>query len=289
MLNISCGVELTNQRGIKLDDILFAINANNFLATFTQFFDNNKHDPHLVDLNNYLLNQLLNMRGYNNFHNNIDSGETFFIEQVLAPSNPKLCIDVGANVGDYTTELLDKTGAKVIAFEPLSLAFKKLQTKVAKYDDRVIIENKGVGSKNEILTIKYSPDALAHASFSDAAKKVDYVNNEMNENVNVVTLDSYCDLMNITDIDFIKIDTEGFETEVFGGAVKVFNEIKPKFIQIEFNWHQLFRNTSLYYFSELIPHYEVFQLVPQSWQKVDPKDPMSNLYMYSNFVFVLKK
>jgi len=37
----------------------------------------------------------------------------------------------------------------------------------------------------------------------------------MNEIVNVVSLGSYCDLMNITDIDFIKIDAEGFAPKVF--------------------------------------------------------------------------
>ena len=92
----------------------------------------------------------------------------------------------------------------------------------------------------------------------------------------------------IKEIDLIKIDTEGFEAEVFEGAKKTFTIIKPKFIQMEFNWHQIFRNTSLNFFAEKLPDYDVYQLIPNGWVKRDPKDPLVNIYLFSNFVFVRK-
>lgn len=104
----------------------------------------------------------------------------------------------------------------------------------------------------------------------------------------VITLDSYFKDNNIVKVDFIKIDTEGFESEVFKGAEKIFKELKPKFIQIEFNWHQLFRNTSLYYFAQRLTEYDMYQLIPNGWILRDPKDPLVNIYSYSNFIFVLK-
>ena len=90
----------------------------------------------------------------------------------------------------------------------------------------------------------------------------------------------------VQNTDFIKIDVEGYEAEVFKGAERVLREIKPRFIQIEFNWHQLFRNTALHYFSEQLPDYEVFQLLPNGWIARDPRSPLSNIFEFSNFVFV---
>ena len=231
----------------------------------------------------------LRARGYNNFRNNKESGHTFFIEKILAPSNPRICIDIGANVGDYSLELLKKTRAKVLAFEPVPATFERLRENLAPYQNRIVIENKGVGSANGILSIHYNPEASAHASFSNEIEAIDYISNDFKSDVEVVTLDSYCASHGMTDIDFIKIDTEGFESEVFQGAAETLKNIQPKFIEIEFNWHQLFKKTTLNYFSEQLPNYDVYQLTFDNWIQRDPKDPMTNIFYFSNFIFVRKK
>jgi FkbM family methyltransferase len=253
---------------------------------FLKFYSENKHKNELSQITDFLLSQALSARGYNNFRDNIESGELFFIKEILAKSNPKLCIDVGANVGGYSKEILTLTDARVIAFEPLPIAFDQLAREMIPFSDRVVLENMGVGFVNENLIIHYNPNALEHASFSEAVKQVSYVSNDEKIVVPVVSLDSYCKEKDILEVDFIKIDTEGFESEVFMGAKRVFAELRPKYIQIEFNWHQLFRNTSLNYFAEILPEYDVFQLIPNGWVKRDPKDPYTNIFHFSNFVFV---
>lgn len=237
-------------------------------------------------MNSLFLHFALRARGYNNFRNNDESGESFFIDKILAPTNPKLCIDIGASIGGYTIRLLEKTTTRVVSFEPLPTAFQEMIDATKHLAERVVLENKGVGSKEDVLTIHYNPKALSHASFSEEVKKVSYVSNEENINVPVTTLDCYCEANNITEIDLVKIDTEGFESEVFEGALNTFTKIKPKFIQIEFNWHQLFRNTSLNFFAEKLPNYDVYQLLHSGWVKRDAKDPLANIYHFSNFVFV---
>lgn len=257
------------------------------IETFYRIYARIFSKPVLRKLNNLMLNAALRARGYTNHQSLKVSGELFFVEKILAPSNPRLCIDVGANIGGYTTELLEKTNAKVVSFEPLPPAFEQLSTAVSRYGDRVTLENKGVGDEETTLAIKYNPEALVHASFSeDVNAKVDYVSNEMTANVPVVTLDGYCARNAIEAVDFIKIDTEGFESEVFRGATETFRNLRPKFVQIEFNWHQMFRNTSLNYFAEFLPGYEVYQLIPSGWVKRDPRHPLSNIFLFSNFVFV---
>ena len=75
----------------------------------------------------------------------------------------------------------------------------------------------------------------------------------INNYITVKKLDFYENLFQTKIIDFIKIDTEGFEYEVLCGAQKTIKNYRPKFIQIEFNWHQLFTNNSLIDFSKVIP------------------------------------
>ncbi len=217
-----------------------------------------------------------------------ESGEEFFIEKYLSKKNISLCLDIGANIGSYSKFLLDKTNSKVIGFEPLPFVFNKLQENLSNYSDRIILVNKGVGCKSEPLTIFYNGSATAHASFCEEVNDITYFKNNEKLEIELTTIDDYCMENNIREIDFIKIDTEGFEKEVFEGAIKTFENIKPKFIQIEFNWHQLFRNTSLLFFSRKLPDYDVYQLTYNDMQKVDPKDPYSNFYIFSNFVFVRK-
>ena len=252
---------------------------------YAHIFSSNKL---LIKINKVILNLALSALGYNNYRNSRETGEEFFIEKYLSRNNINLCFDIGANIGDYSKLLLEKTNSKVISFEPLPHVFKELKENLSSYSDRILFINKGIGSKNETTTINYNSSANAHASFSEELNDISYINNNEKLLVEVITIDDYCKENNITSIDFIKIDTEGFEKEVFEGAIKTFEKIKPKFIQIEFNWHQLFRNTSLLFFSRKLPDYKVYQLTYNNIRKVDVKEPYSNIYMFSNFVFIRK-
>jgi len=253
-----------------------------FKYIYVRFFSTG----YLQKINDLFLDICLRARGYNNYRNSKESGESFFINRILVPTNPRVCFDIGANIGNYSEELLTKTNATVYCFEPLPTTYALLKNKLSGYGHRLVAENKGVGSENRTLTIHFNPEAIEHASFSADVKKVSYVTNEMEIDVEVVTLDSYCAKNSITNIDFVKIDTEGFEAEVFKGALETFRKTQPKFIQIEFNWHQLFRNTSMNYFAENLPNYDVYQLIYNGWIKRDPRDPLTNIYHFSNFVFV---
>jgi FkbM family methyltransferase len=235
-----------------------------------------------------LFRAIIKARGYNNSRNFNESGENFFISTILAPSNPQICFDIGANKGDYSKELLTKTHAKVYAFEPLVQDFADLMERFEDFGDRFIGINKGLGSSEGIDLIYFNRMKTAHASYISEMNTIPYIENENIQEVNTTTLDQFVQYYSIEKIDLIKIDVEGFEKEVFQGAMKTINNLKPTYIQIEMNWHQLFRGTSLLYFAELLPEYRVFQLIPNGWVERDSIDPLSNLYMFSNFVFVLR-
>jgi len=239
-------------------------------------------------INSKILDLSLSAKGYNNCRNFIESGERYFVRKYLSNEGVKLCIDIGANNGRYTRLLLEETNAKVISFEPLPFVFNEMVKNLSNYSQRCTFVNKGVGAKNESLLIHYNKNESDHASFSEEIKKIDYVINDESLKVEVVSLTDYCKNNDINEIDFIKIDTEGFEKEVLEGLSEVIERIKPKFIQIEYNWHHLFRNTSIKYFSEKLANYNVYQLTYNNMRIVDVDNPLTNIYMFSNFVFLRK-
>ena len=74
------------------------------------------------------------------------------------------------------------------------------------------------------------------------------------------------------------------------GAQKTIKNHRPKFIQIEFNWHQLIKNQTLYNLSKILNDYEVFRLLPYGRKllNVDPSRPENNIYHLSNYIFINK-
>lgn len=237
-------------------------------------------------LNDRILEVALRCRGYSNFRDHFESGEHYFIERILSVIKPTVCVDVGANVGSYAQALLEATQAKIYSFEPLSQPFEALSAVGQRYPGRLIAINYGVGAKDEVLRIHFNDEMTAHASFSEEVKNVSYVRNEKSQDIEVVSLDSYFAKHSVNQIDFIKIDTEGFEYEVLRGAQNIIAQFRPQLIQIEFNWHQLFKGQTLFAFANLLQGYTPFQMLSDRLEKRDPKDSLSNVYQFSNFVFV---
>jgi FkbM family methyltransferase len=243
--------------------------------------------PFFSKLNLFLLNISLKAYGYDNYDNNDEGGENFFIASILSKSNSHVCIDIGAGSGNYTSKLLKLTNAKVISFEPLPSQFKILKENVRNFSARSTVINKAVGDKNGKCMLHFNSIYPNKGSISEDIKKVPYVTNDDKLEVPLITLDKFMEDKNFESLDLIKIDTEGFESEVIKGAFKTIEKYKPKYIQTEFNWHHLFCKTSINDFFELLPpKYELYQLIPNGWVKRDPRDPISNIYRYSNFVFV---
>lgn len=240
----------------------------------------------LSKVNDLILKLALRVRGYNNFRTLEESGERYFIDTVLKSLSPQLCVDVGANVGDFSLELLKSTHTEVIAFEPLSACQKQLEIIQSGYPDRLKVVKSAVGNTIGKQTIHFEADATAHASLSEEVKQVEYVKNTSSEEIDVTTLDHFFASQPNLQIDFLKIDTEGFELEVLQGFQRGIHQNPPKIIQIEYNWHQLFRNQSLFTLSKLLPDFELYQLCRGHIVHRKSTDPLSNIHLFSNFLFV---
>ena len=238
--------------------------------------------------NHVIFSLTLKAKGYSNYGNHDQTGEGNFIRIIQSELN--LCLDIGANIGNYSRFLLENSKTKVIAFEPLQGAFLALKKTQLQFNDRLEIFNFAIGNENTEKEIYFSNDKSEKASFNLDVNQLSFVknSNQFSQSVKIKKMDDLNILKDLQSIDLIKIDTEGYEMEVVKGGLNLINRVKPKFIQLEFNWHQLLNNQTIYQFSKILKGYKISQILPQGYPLVasDPLRPESNIFHLSNFVFI---
>jgi FkbM family methyltransferase len=247
----------------------------------------------LQNINSNLLKLALKAKGFNNYSSNLNlSGELACVKRIAKLGIDQV-FDVGANTGQYSKVFLEYTSAKVFAFEPMIDSYNQLRL-LQESDARLTAFNFALGSSESTRLIYFGSDKDELATLNDEALNVPYVqkNAQKKRDVFVRTLDNvFMELRsksNLKSLDCIKIDTEGYELEVLKGASYVLNNFQPKVILIEWNWHQLFSNCSIWTIHKMLPDYRVFRILPRrkGLYPVDPKRPEENLAHYSNYVFV---
>lgn len=225
-----------------------------------------------------LINFSLHGLGYDNVRY---TGEERFVTKVLSKFDNIVCLDIGANVGKYTKYLVEHIGATVYAVEPSSATFKKLQQATAGLV-RVHPLQVAISDHNGCTKL-FSETATSETATLDPRL---LHANAVAEEVRIVTVDTLVKDLSLSRIDFIKIDTEGWEYEVLKGMQQTLRDFKPKYIQFEFNILHLYRNCSLHSITEMVGEgsYEFYRLLPHGMSKIDPRRFIDNVFMFSNIV-----
>lgn len=159
-------------------------------------------------------------------------------------SKVETVFDVGANHGQtYSRFRRDFPGAHIYSFEPVAEAFTRL-SEVAGRDARATLENIAMGdvvSEKMIRLFDKSPELNSlHDDLMNTAADARI------ETVKIDTIDNYCERKSIGRIDLLKIDTEGYETQVLRGAIRKLEAGKIAFLLCEVGFTRSnTRNTSL--------------------------------------------
>ncbi|MDH5377647.1 MAG: FkbM family methyltransferase [Gammaproteobacteria bacterium] len=138
-----------------------------------------------------------------------------------------LFVDVGANVGSYTILACSAVGANGIAFEPVPSTYRRLVDNIQlnHLEKKVKCLNKGVGSNQGVVDFTSEENATNHAlSPSEECKN--------KVTVEITSLDSG---LHGSDPSLIKIDVEGYESEVLEGAKKTLKNRKLNAVIMELN------------------------------------------------------
>jgi len=158
---------------------------------------------------------------------------------LLRLKNKRIVIfDVGANVGQSVIKFkkLCPEG-EVHTFEPSKNCFKELQKNTASFTD-VIYNNIGLGAESKTAEF-YENEITDISSFLKPTealwgevKKVDQMA--------ITTLNDYALLSKTKKINYLKIDTQGYDLEVLKGADILLKEKAIDIIQMEITMQKLY-------------------------------------------------
>ena len=130
-------------------------------------------------------------------------------------------LDIGANVGCHTLPMAMSVGptGKIIAFEPMEWARKKLITNIGLNEfDNISIEDIALSDEPGRQLLRFKSNwPLDKISQPEACTEQD---------ITLEKLDDYVDRKKLN-VDLIKIDVDGFEYKVFRGAYNLLKKQKP--------------------------------------------------------------
>ena len=144
----------------------------------------------------------------------ITEAENYFARFFFSKKQPGVYFDVGVRDDSHVANTLMSPNGEFHLFEPHPEYCNIAESKYSPYKN-VKINNFALGSKNE--TRHYYEKSQGFINLQESWESLGYVPN----NLPIKTLDSYCEENNITNIDFLKIDTEGFEKEVLLGGSEI--------------------------------------------------------------------
>lgn len=201
--------------------------------------------------------------------NHITNGELWFWDLIKTKVN--LLFDVG--IKDRIVYPKHK-GLVQHCFEPNITSYDNVKSKA---DSNIIINYLALG--NTKMTANY------YSHSQSINKRVYYGCDEKcscRNHVDMTTVDQYCSDNKISQIDFLKINTEGYELEILKGATKMLPRIK--FIQFAYGGTYPDNNITLadvYKFLHANGYTFIYLLQPDHMTKCDK--PIEN-YKYCNYV-----
>ena len=138
--------------------------------------------------------------------------------------NSQTILDIGANIG-CTAILFGKLSKNVYAFEPSPTAFLYLEENISNSGrNNVFPQNIGLGSEPGESTLTFAPSNRSGGFVSNLTQAT---TGHTTEKIVIRQLDDVVDSLELQDIDFIKIDVEGFEGHVLRGATKMLSSNRP--------------------------------------------------------------
>jgi len=155
--------------------------------------------------------------------------------QLLQHFNINLVFDIGANTGQYASELR-KMGysGKIISFEPLSSAYKQLRA-LAKDDTLWETTQSALGDFDGATEINIAANSQSSSILEmlpahiQAAPNASYIGKE---EIVISRLDTILEaFMEETENLFIKIDAQGYEKKILDGAEGIIDKVKG--VQVE--------------------------------------------------------
>lgn len=160
----------------------------------------------------------------------MDKHEVELMKKIIKPG--MVVVDVGANIGFYTlllADLVGKTGM-VYAFEPEKNNYRHLR-RLCSGRGNIKVNRFAVGEKSGVANLFVSDDLnVDHLVYNDGGKR-------QRVKVPEVSIDKF--FRSKVGVDFVKIDTQGFEHHVLKGMKNLILRCPRIMIMAEFSAYDL--------------------------------------------------
>jgi FkbM family methyltransferase len=232
---------------------------------------------------------LMNMALGDNNGNMETNGEFFLLRQVLslekdAVKGKIIIFDVGANVGEWTAQLLhiaEEQGSgkvSVHCFEPSPFTFAQLQSTLQKIGDEM-------GNMKENRELHVTHDGAGTNSLYKRRLEGLDISYDRSETIQITTVDTYCSENDISHINFLKIDVEGHELAVVQGARSMLKRKAIDYIQFEYGGCWIDSRTLFMDMYDLLTSfgYIVGKIMPNRIAFYDKYDQRMETFQMANF------
>jgi len=195
-----------------------------------------------------------------------DNGELSTFKFVKDKFSPNLVFSVGASEDHpFFDTFIDS--CEIHMFDPNPTYFQLMERQFK--GEKVHLNNYGLGDENKSLTYHFFGE-----SFYDHSDK------GVTCDAQITTLDDYCSFKGVHKIDFMKIDTEGYEYKVLKGGKNML-ENSVSLIQFEYGERYPKAKISLRDIYDLLDGWYIYLLEPESLNL--QTEPIEN-YIYSNYL-----
>lgn len=155
---------------------------------------------------------------------------------LLRLNSTRWIVDVGANHGDFAEAAAAYfPEANILLVEPLPQLHDELQRRCARRRGKWLLEKFAVGAEEDVLPLHVAAnqDAIGSlAGFSPEYQRLNPQSEITQISCKVRQLDSVAAEREISCIDLLKIDVEGFEFEVVKGAVHALEFTRALIVEV---------------------------------------------------------
>jgi FkbM family methyltransferase len=135
-----------------------------------------------------------------------------------------IVIDAGANIGVFSVKVAhENSSSKIYSFEPTPRTFDALKRNTETYPN-ISIFNLGLG--DEVTEKKITIwDNFSGSNTIGGTASPEYGAPDRVENIKITTIDEVA--KGLSRVDFIKMDTEGYEANILKGAAETIKRWRP--------------------------------------------------------------
>lgn len=205
----------------------------------------------------------------------------------LLGRRPRLAVDIGGNIGDYSAELVRRfPGLELHVFEPATSNINQLRSRFVAHE-QVSLQQAALSDVPGRMTLYADRDGSGMASLAQRQLGHLDIRFDPMEEVEVLRFDNYWkQALSGRVIDIVKIDVEGYELMVlrgFGDAIRSVRVLQFEFGGTNIDTKVFFRD--LWSFFEKAG-FVLYRITPLGVMRIEHYNERDELFIIANFIAV---